>query len=61
MDIAQLSTSMSMERIQNAVSISVMKKVMDQESQVLNLISDLDSTPKASSEPPSFNSFDVRA
>lgn len=62
MDIASLSTAMSMERLSNAVGISVMKKIMNQDTQMLQFISDtLEESNNTSSQPLSFNAFDVRA
>ncbi len=61
MDIAEVSMSMSMQSLQQDISLSMMKKVMDREAvSAANMISEISECNPASAEP-SFNKLDVRA
>lgn len=61
MDISTLSMDMSMLSLQNAVSVAVMQKAINQDELSLNYIVDSINDIKPSSAEPSFNILDIKA
>lgn len=58
MDIAALSSQMSMVKVQNGVSIALMKKTMDQ--QQVNMENMVDMIEAATPAPPSEHMIDIK-
>lgn len=62
MDIAAYSINMSLQSVQQAVSVSVMSKAMNQETMgVQSVLESMSQVSPPESAEPSFNLLDVRA